>query len=542
LPREDKALLQLASVVGPQVSPHLLAAVTGMPAAQLQSRLWSLEILDFLTESQSLTSPEYVFAHDLIREVAYESILRTQREQLHRRILTALEATSTGHEEDFAEALCHHAVHAQDSIKADQYGHMAAKKAFARSAFRDATEYFQIAMDAVDKLPASTAREQRAIDLRIEARLAFASLGSIEQWFGLCREAETRSETVGDEPRRLASIAMRAAALNFYGIPYEAITAGEQAVALAERLADVTWRGFAQYGLGQAYFIAGRYRDAELLLNQASTSLASAPENVPPGTTASSLLVLCDMMKAIVYASIGEYDDAEKCSRQASDLAERNDRPYDIVAADYGRGFVQMMHGDLEEAERALTEAASLSRENGVRLFLPLVLCALGNLNLQRGQATRARDILLEAKDEAETLGHATGILIGSVYLASVYAQLGDISRGLEGARACRAGAKQKGYQAIEALAFFAEAGILSLQGASATAEAIDRLEGSIEISARLGTKPLLGLAKGAMARLLVVLGRKSEAKDELSQAIELFDKSKMTIQLERAKAAFAQF
>ena len=62
---------------------------------------------------------------------------------------------------------------------------MAAKKAFARSAFRDATEYFQIAMDAVDKQPASTAGEQRAIDLGIEARLAFASLGSIEQWFGI---------------------------------------------------------------------------------------------------------------------------------------------------------------------------------------------------------------------------------------------------------------------------------------------------------------------------------------------------------------------
>ena len=70
LPKEDKALLQLASVVGPRISPRLLAAVTGMPAAQLQSRLWSLEILDFLVESRSVTVREYEFAHDLIREVA----------------------------------------------------------------------------------------------------------------------------------------------------------------------------------------------------------------------------------------------------------------------------------------------------------------------------------------------------------------------------------------------------------------------------------------------------------------------------------------
>ena len=43
----------------------------------------------------------------------------------------------------------------------------------------------------------------------------------------------------------------------------KAITAGEQAVALAERLADTTWLGYAEYGLGQAYFLAGRYREAE---------------------------------------------------------------------------------------------------------------------------------------------------------------------------------------------------------------------------------------------------------------------------------------
>jgi hypothetical protein len=80
-----------------------------------------------------------------------------------------LESTSAGREEDVAEALCHHAVKALDWAKAEQYGRMAAKKAFARSAFRDATEYFQSAMDAIDKQPISTVREQRAIDLRIEA-------------------------------------------------------------------------------------------------------------------------------------------------------------------------------------------------------------------------------------------------------------------------------------------------------------------------------------------------------------------------------------
>ena len=47
--------------------------------------------------------------------------------------------------------------------------------------------------------PASVEREQQAIDLRIEARLAYAPLGNMEQWFDLGREGEARSEKIGDE-------------------------------------------------------------------------------------------------------------------------------------------------------------------------------------------------------------------------------------------------------------------------------------------------------------------------------------------------------
>jgi hypothetical protein len=107
--------------------------------------------------------------------------------------------------------------------------------------------------------------------------------------------------------------------------------------------------------------------------------------------------------------------------------------------------------------------------------------------------------------------------------------------------RACEAGAKQKGYQGIEVLAAFAQAVILSLQGAPAAAETMAQFDRTIELATRIENRPLLGMAKGALARLLAVSGRKSEAQDELAQAIELFDKSKMTLQLERAKAALTK-
>ncbi len=542
LPKEDKSLLQLASVVGPRISPALLAAVTTMPPAQLQSRLWSLEILDFLVETQRLSDQEYEFAHDLIREVAYDSILRPQREELHRRILAAMEAISRGREQEVAEALCHHAVQARDWAKAADYAQLAARKALARSAFRDATGYFETAIRAVDMLPDSVGREQRAIDLRIEARLAFAPLGSMEQWFGLSRDAEARSEKIGDTGRRLASSVTKAVALNFYGTPFEAITAAEQAVALANASSDKAWLSYAEYALGQAHFIAGHYHDAKMYLDQASAHLASAPENVPPGTTGSSLLVLSDMMRAIVYGWLGEFGESERCLGQARDLADKTDRPYDIIAADYGRGLVRMMLGNLEEAEIALDRVSLLSRENEVRLFLPLAMLALGNLYSQQGQAARARDILLEAKAEAEAVGHATSMVAVSAYLGVAYCQLGEVQRGLAMMRACQASAKQKGYGGIEAIAVLAEANVLASQGASAAPEAIGCMNRAIEIASGLDARPLLGAARGLLARVLAASGRTAEAHDELVQAIALFERSRMTVHLERAKAALSKF
>ena len=91
------------------------------------------------------------------------------------------------------------------------------------------------------------------------------------------------------------------------------------------------------------------------------------------------------MMKAIVHASMGEFDQSEECARQASNLAEESGLSYDIIAADYGRGLSQLVLGNLDQAEGALDEASLLSRENEVRLFLPVVLCALGSLYLQQG-------------------------------------------------------------------------------------------------------------------------------------------------------------
>jgi hypothetical protein len=81
-----KRTLCAAAVIGSRFSPDLLAALQIDPVLD---DLLQTELID-----QIVFSPraEYVFRHPLIRSVAYESQLKSDRAQLHRRLAAAIEA------------------------------------------------------------------------------------------------------------------------------------------------------------------------------------------------------------------------------------------------------------------------------------------------------------------------------------------------------------------------------------------------------------------------------------------------------------------
>ena len=322
LPKREKALLQLVSGIGNRAEVSLVLAVADMSKDDAHDALRFLDAAGLLRETPLIPIHAYEFRHDLVREVASESILQHERIQLHERILSALERTSADRVEEFSESLSYHAVRGKVWAKAASYAHLAARKCLARSAMADATRYFEVAVDAADRLPASVQREAHAIDLRLEARRAFSPFGKLQRWLELSTEAELRAMAISDGTRALAAAAVRAAAMNFYNTPSEAIAAGELAVQQAERLGAIEWLGYAEYELGQAYQTAGYFRRAEQYLGRASDRLARQGAQVPFGSTV-SLSLLCCMMKSIAHASIGEADEALACQESGSRPRER---------------------------------------------------------------------------------------------------------------------------------------------------------------------------------------------------------------------------
>lgn len=102
-----KRTVQLASVIGRQFLVRLLSRVSGM-SQQLDGLLRELQTLEIIYQQGLLPEPAYVFKHAIIQDVAYQSLLRERRRELHRRVAFALEELYPDRLAEHYEELAHH--------------------------------------------------------------------------------------------------------------------------------------------------------------------------------------------------------------------------------------------------------------------------------------------------------------------------------------------------------------------------------------------------------------------------------------------------
>jgi hypothetical protein len=97
-----KRTLSAAAVIGSRFSPDLLETLGIDPALE---DLVAAEVID---QVRFTGQPEYVFHHPLIRTVAYESQLKSDRAELHRRVAAAIESRDPAAAEQNAALIAEH--------------------------------------------------------------------------------------------------------------------------------------------------------------------------------------------------------------------------------------------------------------------------------------------------------------------------------------------------------------------------------------------------------------------------------------------------
>ena len=103
-----KALAQLGATLGREFSYALLQAVAPWDEATLQRGLHQLVEAEFLYQRGLPPQATYTFKHALIQDAAYQSLLRSTRQQYHQRIAQVLEAQFPELVETQPELLAHH--------------------------------------------------------------------------------------------------------------------------------------------------------------------------------------------------------------------------------------------------------------------------------------------------------------------------------------------------------------------------------------------------------------------------------------------------
>ncbi|WP_354126085.1 AAA family ATPase [Bradyrhizobium sp. RT9b] len=488
-----KRMLQVAAAIGPQVPAWLVRSVAALSETAFRHALAALSGAAMLVTASGPAHPatgDAVFAHELIRQVAYDAVTGPERIAIHGRILAELEAA----EDDGASrlaAMAYHARMGQDWAKAADYAAKIARQSFAQSALIDATRNYETAVQALDRLPMSTAREGKAIDLRIEARLAYANIGKVSRWLDLAKEAEERSAAIGDDTRGVIASAVRAAALNFCGAPDDAREAGTQALARAERCANPGWVAYAEYGLGQACYVAGRYREAVDRLKRGHQGFAVEGATPPMGGSGTQAALLCCMMGVLCQVALGNETAAAAEQQLAEETAAREARPLATIAAAYSRGALLLHHGRLAEAEGALSEALALARRHEVNLFIPVIADARGLALLLLERRDDAIETLTLASAEADNLGHRSARLRADIYLALASALDTKAKSGaLRAAQAVTQVARQQGYDPLELEALLLCSALHRQAGD--TAHGTRCAEQAEEIAARTGAQGTL--------------------------------------------------
>ena len=291
---DEKRAIQDASVIGRIFWPGGIARL-GTPDAERQVDGLLAKGLARSNEASSVEGErELLFAHVLIRDVAYASIPKARRAQAHAAVGSWIEEGTQGRADEFAEILAHHFSLAGDRARSARYALLAGQRLLRVFAADEAIAWFDRALEATDPSDAlmrtevsfsrGSAREQlgryeearsdyedalraarEAADVSAEAR-AFAAathvlmlLDRYDECLERLPEALERAASAG-----LADVEARllytAGGLRFGRAEFAAaIPLHEQALSVARASGDVEGQAFAHHGLCETYFFQGPF-------------------------------------------------------------------------------------------------------------------------------------------------------------------------------------------------------------------------------------------------------------------------------------------
>jgi class 3 adenylate cyclase/predicted ATPase len=539
-----REVAQLGATLGREFSYDLIEAVSPLDEATLQEGLRQLVEAELVYQRGLPPQATYLFKHALIQDTAYQSLLKSKRQQYHNKIADVLEERLPEITATQPELLAHHYTEAGLTEQALPYWLQAGQLASRRSANVEAVNHLTKALELLKALPDTDGRSQREITLLIALAVPLIAIkghGASEVGHAYTRAYELCQQI--EETSQLFPVLL---GLRFFHTMRGELEAarqfGEQLLQLAQSMRDPTALMEAHYALGVLLYSLGEFTAAHAHFEQ-SIAMYDLQEHrtraflygVDPGIISFSI-------DALVLWQLGYPDHALKKSHEALNLAQQLSHPYSSVYALSFAGVLQYFLRQAQAVEERAAAALRLASEHGFPMWLGFGTALRGWVLVEQGQTAEGISHLRQGL----ATWQATGAEVWRPYFFTLLAEAhGRVKKTEEGLALADEGltlVQNRGERFCEAELCRLKGELFLQPGArDVESEAEKRAENylceAVELARRQNAKSLELRAAMSLSRLWQQQGKKSDACQLLAMIYGWFTEGFATADLQEAKS-----
>ena len=481
----------------------------------------------------------YIFKHALVQDAAYDSLLKSRRQELHGKIARVLEARFPEVKDTEPELLAHHYAAAGQAGAAIAYWLKAAKRAASRSTYRESLAHLDAGTAMLSGLPPGSERTRLELQLQLQRSTALLatqgmSAAATGKAFAAAREL---CNQLGEDTKEIFQA--------LYGI--WAFHVASSQFQGSHEVAQEALRRAQQINEPAVLVLAHRMMGTTLVPNGALPEAAEHLEKVgllyDPERDRESALIYGSDIKAGAFAwlsqakyLLGQPDRALAVASAALEHAESLKHFHSIAFARYWLPFVHLQRREPEQALEEGKLAMSLSEKHGFGMWYQLAKASCGVALIELGQTSDGMVMIRESLTEGERMG----IRFNSPYhLAALGIAAAKAQQWEEAANYLTEAANQveiSGQRWYEGEIYRLRGELLLAQGAE-EAQAESSLVRSLEIVRAQHARSWELRTSTSLAKLWQSQGKRQEAHDLLAPLYNWFIEGLDTKDLKEAKA-----
>jgi predicted ATPase len=534
-----KALAQLGATLGREFAYALLQAVSPWDEGTLQQGLHQLVAAEFLYQQGLPPQATYRFKHALIQDAAYQSLLKSTRQQHHQRIAQVLEARFPELCETQPELLAHHYTEAGLTEPAIAYWQQAGEHASERSAPLEAISHCTTGIALLQTLPETPARTQHAVTLHLALGAALQTAKGyaapeVEQAY---TQAYAWCQQVGETP---ALVPVLWGLLRFYNIQpqlHRARELGDTLLRLAQRADDPALAVLAHSALGFTWFCLGALPAARPHLEAGIACYTPDQRRAPVFRMGQDPGVACRLYAALTLWALGYPAQALARVHEALALAHALAHPFSLAYAQCLAAYVSQCCRDVSAVHEQAEACVALSTAQGFSYWAAQGTILRGWALALQGQGEAGMMQIRQGIACFRATGAALLVPYFCTLLADVADRLGHPAAGLQALAEAHTLVEQQEARWWEAEIARLRGVVLLRQPGTPPAEAEACFQRALDVARRQEAKSLELRAAMSLARLWHHQGKRDEARGLLAPIYGWFTEGFDTADLQEAKA-----